>query len=312
VAASNKPDSSAASNKRDSSAAFVERGSTFQSTESMIQVVNAALYLRRPILVTGHPGTGKSSLVDAVAYELGLGEPLRWPVTSRSTLKEALYRYDALGRLQALQLGEDPNQVPDIGDYLELGPLGTAMLPSTLPRALLIDEIDKADIDLPNDLLNIFEEGRFEIPELSRLREEEVAVRCYGSSAKVSLTKGRVCCHEFPFVVMTSNGERDFPAPFLRRCLRLDMPDPWLEPDRLEAIVYAHFEREEKFENAQKEKASALINAFLDRAKGGKELLATDQLLGAIYLVTRAPGLKGIEKDELVAKITEALNVERS
>src|SRR5580704_4362538 len=129
------PASAAPSKMPDPSAAFVERGSTFQSTDSMIEVVNGALYLRRPILLTGHPGTGKSSLVDAVAYELGLGEPLRWAVTSRSTLKDALYRYDALGRLQELQLRKDPNQLPDIGQFLELGPLGTALLPSALPQA---------------------------------------------------------------------------------------------------------------------------------------------------------------------------------
>jgi MoxR-like ATPase len=180
-----------------------------------------------------------------------------------------------------------------------------------LPRALLIDEIDKADIDLPNDLLNIFEEGQFEIQELSRLNEEEVAVRCYGSSAKVSLTRGRVRCHEFPFVVMTSNGERDFPAPFLRRCLRLDMPVPWIEPGRLEAIVYAHFEREQTFDKAQKAKAVALINGFLERAKGGTELLATDQLLNAIYLVTHAPALEGDEKIGWLPSSLRPLNAER-
>ena len=293
------------------SPAFIERSRTYQATDAIKEVVNAALYLRRPILVTGHPGTGKSSLIDAVAFELGLDEPIRWPVTSRSTLKDALYRYDALGRLQELQIKKDTEQVPDIGKFLELGPLGTALLPSLLPRALLIDEIDKADIDLPNDLLNIFEEGEFEIPELSRLDQEQASVRRYHSQETVTLTKGRVQCYEFPFVLMTSNGERDFPAPFLRRCLRLEMPDPWQEPKRMQAIVDAHFAQQGEYGEKERKTANELVKAFVERARAGKEILATDQVLNAIYLVTQAPTLDGDEKDRLIAKLTEALNSER-
>ena len=117
-------------------------------------------------MLTGRPGSGKSMLIESVANELSFGRVVRWHVTSSSTLKEALYRYDAVGRLQELQLSE---QAPDITDYLILGPLGTALLPTRTPRALLIDEIDKADIDLPNDMLNVFERGEFEIPELARV-----------------------------------------------------------------------------------------------------------------------------------------------
>ena len=82
----------------------IHRATTFQATHRMIELVNAALYLRRPLLITGKPGTGKSSLAYAVAYELQLGQVLTWPVTSRSTLQDALYRYDALGRLQDTNL----------------------------------------------------------------------------------------------------------------------------------------------------------------------------------------------------------------
>jgi MoxR-like ATPase len=294
------------------SPAFEERATTFQSTPAITEAVNAALYLRRPLLVTGHPGTGKSSLVDAVAYELGLEEPLRWAVTSRSTLRDALYRYDALGRLQELQLNRRLDQAPDIGEYLELGALGTAMLPSFLPRALLIDEIDKADVDLPNDLLNIFEEGEFEIPELSRLKETTVEVRQYGSNTTVSLTKGRIACFEFPFVVLTSNGERDFPPPFLRRCIRVEMPDPWKDPARMQAIVDAHFDQGHRLSKAQKAKATELVEGFIKRAEAGAEILATDQLLNAIYLVTQATNIDADERSRLVERITQALNVERT
>ncbi len=137
-------------------------------------VVNAALHLRRPLLVTGQPGTGKSSLAQAVAQELDLGEVLRWSVNSRSTVQEALYRYDAVGRLRETTMSRDRGRPePDIGSFMRLGPLGTALVPGERPRVLLVDELDKGDVDLPNDLLTIFEEGEFEIPELSRLSDEQ-------------------------------------------------------------------------------------------------------------------------------------------
>ena len=127
-------------------------------------MVNTALFLRRPLLITGKPGSGKSTLAHSVAYELNLGPVLRWPITTRSTLQDGLYRYDAIARLHEASLR---GGTPKIGPFVQLGPLGTAMVPTRWPRVLLIDEIDKSDIDLPNDLLNIFEEGEFEIPELA-------------------------------------------------------------------------------------------------------------------------------------------------
>src|SRR5262245_4940496 len=204
---------------RDFTDSGYRRGMTYQATPDQVKMVNAALYLRRPLLVTGRPGVGKSSLAYSVAEELKLGSVLRWTITSRTSLNDGLYRYDAIGRMQETQL---KNKAPEIGKYLTLGTLGTAVLPSATPRALLIDEIDKSDIDLPNDLLNIFEEGEFEIPELARIPQEDqpVEIREYQSDARVKIDKGKVRCTNFPFVLMTSNGERDFPSPFLRRCLR--------------------------------------------------------------------------------------------
>ncbi|MGH4029141.1 AAA family ATPase [Actinomycetota bacterium Odt1-20B] len=254
------------------------------------EVVNAALLLRRPLLVTGHPGTGKSSLAHAIAHELTLGRVLTWPVNSRSTLREALYGYDAIGRLRESNLGRerDPSAAPspspttpggagaDIGSYVRLGPLGTALVPGDRPRVLLVDELDKGDVDLPNDLLTVFEEGEFEIPELARLPEEqsEVHVLTADPEVRAPVTRGRVRCSEFPVVVITSNGEREFPPAFLRRCVRLDLAEP--DEARLRDIIEAHLGDESLVG------VDDLLAAFLGRRAPGE--LATDQLLNAVFL----------------------------
>ena len=299
------------------------RGETFQSRPEEVEMVNAALYLRRPLLVTGKPGTGKSSLAYAVAYELGLGEVLYWPITTRTTLKDGLYTYDAIGRLQEVKQSEakgDYTEDPQkIADYITLGPLGTALLPSARPRVLIIDEIDKSDIDLPNDLLTIFEEGRFEIPELARLEKDddqkrtdpiEVRVRtAYIDEAeatykekKVKIKGGRITCKEFPLVILTSNGERDFPPPFLRRCLRLNMRDPKL--DELQRIVKAHMIDCDLSDD----EVEQLINSFLKRRDAGKEQLSTDQLLNALFMIVRQRDWVGDEKEILLEHLLAPLD----
>ena len=213
------------------------QATTYQADEKEINLVNLALHLRRPLLVTGQPGVGKSTLAYSVAYELGLGPVLRWPITSRTTLLDGLYQYDAIGRLQEVSLQRETGKAPGpaadedgapsgIGRYIRLGPLGTALLPRRRPRALLIDEIDKSDIDLPNDLLNVFEEGEFTIPELARLNQQSVTVMTADDGITAVVQGGRVTCAEFPFVVLTSNSERTFPSAFLRRCVRLEIPRP--------------------------------------------------------------------------------------
>lgn len=135
----------------------------FVLTEELLDAVNAALHLRRPLLLTGAPGSGKSTLVSLIASELALGDPLNWYITSRSTLADGLFHYDALGRLHATQT---QSKVLQVEDYVTLGPLGTALASRDKPRAVLIDEIDKSDFDLPSDLLNVLEEGEFDIPPL--------------------------------------------------------------------------------------------------------------------------------------------------
>ena len=274
------------------------KGDRFEANDAVKEMVNAALYLRRPLLVEGKPGTGKSSLIHAVAYELKLGDVLEWPINSRSTLKDGLYIYDAIGRLQEQQRTQKET---DISAFLQLGPLGTALLPTNRPRALLIDEIDKSDLDLPNDLLNVFEKGGFYIPELQRFKTDKpVPIRDFTGRETFKIEHGYVRCHEFPFVVLTSNGEREFPAPFLRRCLRLTMPNP--DEEQLKKIVSLHLG-----EKATSE-AQGLISEFMGKIKGKEESLATDQLLNAIYLINGNHGVNDEdERKRLIAALLKAL-----
>jgi MoxR-like ATPase len=188
--------------------------------------------------------------------------------------RDGLWAYDAIGRVQAAAADEGPG----IGGFVRLGPLGTALLPYDRPRVLLIDELDKSDIDLPNDLLAVFEEGDYEIQPLARIAatQPEVTVFTHDRGGRATVHEGHVQCRAFPVVVITSNGERDFPPAFLRRCLRLEMPQPGLT--QLVSMVAAHF-REVPL------RGQDLIREFIassDREGG----LANDQLLNAMHLAT--------------------------
>ncbi|MET8543085.1 MoxR family ATPase [Kitasatospora sp. NPDC004799] len=270
--------------------------------QTQIDVINAAIYLRRPLLVTGRPGTGKSSLAHEIARELDLGQVLHWPVNSRSTLQDALYRYDAIGRLQHSGLNrEDADRsadaAEDIGLFLRLGPLGTALVPTDRPRVLLIDELDKGDLDLPNDLLTVFEEGVFEIPELSRLPQgrDVVTVTTADRNGRTPVTRGTVTCTQFPVVVITTNGERDFPPAFLRRCVPLYLKDP--AEEQLREIIQAHLT------DVESSRIDDLVKEFLDRR--AVDELATDQILNAVFL--RAGGAR-VAPQGLMKAVLHALN----
>jgi MoxR-like ATPase len=260
----------------------------YRPDDEEINLLNLALHLRRPLLVTGRPGVGKSTLAYSVAHELRLGPVLRWAITSRSTLTDGLYQYDAIGRLQEVSLQrEGARTVPDesrapteIGAYVTLGPLGTALLPRRKPRVLLIDEIDKSDIDLPNDLLNIFEEGEYIIPELARLKEQKITVKTADPGGAVTLHQGLVRCADFPVVILTSNNERDFPPAFLRRCVRLEIPPP--SEAKLARMVDAHLAPAATSEEAAKRRQ--LIAEFLRKQREEAAILANDQLLNALAM----------------------------
>jgi MoxR-like ATPase len=299
-------------------------------------MVNAALLLHRPLLVTGRPGVGKSSLIYSVAYQLDLGPVLEWPVTSRTMLQHGLYSYDAIGRLQEAALlktrlevaqlrGDTPKpdasaapapsrdeiehaRVPPIGRFIQLGALGTALLGSSTgrPRALLIDEFDKADIDLPNDLLHVFEEGRFRIPELGRRTHEErsePAIVSDADGADVTLSGSSVECRQFPFVVITSNAEREFPSAFLRRCLRLDLDEP--NEEDLKAILRARLNTDTLAAEIEQ-----LARTFVLRRDGlsgaPPEALSTDQLINAAFVVLQGGELD--RRPELRDAILRALS----
>lgn len=176
----------------------------------LVKAVNLAMLLERPLLVMGEPGCGKSLLAKSVAYEL-YGENMfshyqEWPVKSTSRARDGLYEFDQVHRLRDATVGDA--DIRDVQRYIHLGPLGRAFEHSTAPdkrTVLLIDEIDKADIDFPNDLLNELERMEFDIPEmkLDTAQDKDSTIRAQAR----------------PIVIITSNSEKELPDAFLRRCL---------------------------------------------------------------------------------------------
>ena len=184
----------------------------YVASQELLGSVNIAMALEKPLLVKGEPGTGKTMLAQAVADSLGM-ELLVWSIKSTTKAQDGLFVYDTVQRLYDSQFGAD---VSDIGKYIKLGMLGQAFKRSER-CVLLIDEVDKADIEFPNDLLWELDRMEFYIPE----------------------TKETVKAQHRPLVIITSNAEKELPDAFLRRCIfhYIDFPDEVM----MEKILRVHF-----------------------------------------------------------------------
>jgi MoxR-like ATPase len=192
-----------------------EGSSTYVATDDLRLAVNAALTLQRPLLIKGEPGTGKTMLAEEVARALNM-PLLAWHIKSTTKAQQGLYEYDAVSRLRDSQLGDA--RVQAIENYIIRGVLWQAFT-SEQPSVLLIDEIDKADIEFPNDLLRELDRMEFYVYE----------------------TRQTIQARHRPLVVITSNNEKELPDAFLRRCFfhYIKFPDK----DTMQAIVDVHFPR---------------------------------------------------------------------
>ena len=190
-----------------------EGSENYVATPDLMLAVNAAIRLQRPLLIKGEPGTGKTMLAEEVAAALGM-PLLQWHIKSTTKAQQGLYEYDAVSRLRDSQLGDD--RVKDIGNYIVKGTLWQAF-DADAPCVVLIDEIDKADIEFPNDLLRELDRMEFFVYE----------------------TRELVKAKHRPIVFITSNNEKELPDAFLRRCFfhYIKFPDR----DTMHKIVDVHF-----------------------------------------------------------------------
>ena len=227
--------------------------STYVATEDLTMAVNAAVTLERPILIKGEPGTGKTQLAIEVAESLG--KPLfEWHIKSTTKAQQGLYEYDAVARLRDSQLGDD--RVHDISNYIVRGKIWEAFQSDVQP-VLLIDEVDKADIEFPNDLLQELDRMEFYVYETQKL----------------------VKATHRPIIVITSNNEKELPDAFLRRCFFHYIKFP--EKETMERIVDVHFPK------LKKDLLSEALNAFykVRDLPGLKKKPSTSELLDWIKLL---------------------------
>lgn len=225
----------------------------YVATEDLMTAVNAAVTLGRPILIKGEPGTGKTQLAEEIARSLD--RPLmEWHIKSTTKAQQGLYEYDAVARLRDSQLGDE--KVHDIANYIVRGPLWEAFEQDMQP-VLLIDEIDKADIEFPNDLLRELDRMEFYVYE----------------------TKETVVAKHRPIIVITSNNEKELPDAFLRRCFfhYIRFPDQ----ETMRDIVDVHYP------NLKKELLEEALKAFYDLrdVPGLKKKPSTSELLDWLKLL---------------------------
>jgi MoxR-like ATPase len=225
----------------------------YVATDDLKLAVNAAITLQRPLLIKGEPGTGKTMLAEQVAAALGM-PLLQWHIKSTTKAQQGLYEYDAVSRLRDSQLGDE--RVRDIGNYIVKGVLWQAF---EAPRSnvLLIDEIDKADIEFPNDLLRELDRMEFYVYE----------------------TRQMVRAEHRPLVIITSNNEKELPDAFLRRCFfhYIKFPDA----ETMQRIVDVHFP------GIKRELLAAALNSFYDLrlVPGLKKKPSTSELLDWLKLL---------------------------
>ncbi|MFQ2291678.1 AAA family ATPase [Aeromonas enteropelogenes] len=227
--------------------------SHYLASDALSMAVNTAIVLEKPLLIKGEPGTGKTVLAEAIADHLGT-ELIAWHIKSTTKAQQGLYEYDAVARLRDSQLG-DPN-VANIDHYIRRGKLWQAFTADQRP-VLLIDEIDKADIEFPNDLLLELDRMEFDVYE----------------------TGERVRARQRPVVIITSNNEKELPDAFLRRCFfhYIRFPDK----AEMQAIVRLHYP---KLKDALLEEAMALFFELRD-VEGLRKKPSTSELLDWIRLL---------------------------